>query len=342
MLVGLLKQPIQNRPREMDRYREILQYNKIPFIDLSIADPDFWSKVKKIDFFIFRWGHYTTEIQLAHNILPIIENDLGIKCFPDNKTCWHYDDKVRQALLMEIYGHPFVKTNIFWDKTAALEWAKSAEFPKVFKLRGGAGAKNVQLVNNAQQAKSIINKMFGPGTIPVSIDRTRINLYRELRHAAGNLRRKLQGTQQTEFWAVHKDYCFFQDYLPNNAYDIRVTTIGSRAHAFRRMNRKDDFRASGSGQIHYDKIDKKAVSLALKVSREMGFQTMAYDFLYNTSGDLEFCEISYTYFDKAIYDAPGYWDEENHFHEGHFAPPFFQLMDLLDLPDLKQPESLSF
>lgn len=342
MLVGLLKQPIQNRPLEMERYRQILRHNDIPFLDLCIADTDFWDKIKETDFFIFRWGHYTSEIQLAHSIMPLIEQTLGLKCFPDQKTSWHYDDKVRQALLMECHNHPFIRTNIFWDETAALQWAESASFPKVFKLRGGAGAKNVQLVKTRSQAKQLIKKMFGPGIIPTSIDRTTINPIRELRHAIGNLNRRLKGTQQTEFWAIHKDYCFFQDYLPDNPYDIRVTTCGKRAQAFRRMNRKDDFRASGSGLIRYDGVDTKAISLALKISREMNFQTMSYDFLYNKNGGLEFCEISYTYEDKALYDCSGYWDEDMKFHKGHFAPAYFHLVDLLGMPDLKQPETLIF
>ena len=55
-------------------------------------------------------------------------------------------------------------------------------------------------------------------------------------------------------------------------YDTRVTVIGGRAFAFRRFNRDDDFRSSGSGKIDYnmEEIDKRMIKLALKVSKKDG------------------------------------------------------------------------
>lgn len=84
--------------------------------------------------------------------------------------------------------------------------------------------------------------------------------------------------------------------------------IGGRAFAFRRLNRVNDFRSSGSGRIDYDinKIDLKIVSKALEISQALGFQSMAYDSLYDENGDVSFCEISYTYVASAIYHCPGY------------------------------------
>ena len=49
-------------------------------------------------------------------------------------------------------------------------------------------------------------------------------------------------------------------------------------------------------------------------------------------------EISYVYKDYMVYDCPGYWDTNLQFHEGHYFPQYCMLMDLLNMPDLKQPE----
>ena len=65
---------------------------------------------------------------------------------------------------------------------------------------------------------------------------------------------------------------------------------------------------------------------------------MAYDFLRTQNNELQFCEISYTYSDFAIYNCPGYWDSALTWHEGHYWPQYFQLMDALNLPGLKQPQ----
>ena len=63
---------------------------------------------------------------------------------------------------------------------------------------------------------------------------------------------------------------------------------------------------------------------------------MAFDFLYNEN-KIEFCEISYSYDDKAIQRCTGYWDSELSWHEGHFWPQYCHLVDLLGIT-LKQPE----
>lgn len=127
--------------------------------------------------------------------------------------------------------------------------------------------------------------------------------------------------------------------MPNNQFDTRVSIIGDRAFAFRRFNRRDDFRASGSGLINYetDKIDKRAIEITFKISEELNFQSMSYDFLINEDKELEICEISYTYVDYAVYNCAGFWDRDLVWHEGHFWPQYCQLVDALGLPDLRQP-----
>ena len=212
----------------------------------------------------------------------------------------------------------------------------------MFKLRNGAGSENVVLIDPVRQGKRIIQKMFGRGIVPTfngfgDVHGRFKKSYLNFRHFVGQ---KIKGRPTSDFWQVHKDYVLFQKFLMNNDYDTRVTVIGGRAFAFRRLNRPKDFRSSGSGRIDYavDKIDLKFVSKALEISRAMGFQSMAYDWLYDENGDVSFCEISYTYEAPAVYRCPGYWDENSNWHEGHYWPQFFQLVDALGISDLKQPE----
>ena len=39
-----------------------------------------------------------------------------------------------------------------------------------------------------------------------------------------------------------------------------------------------------------------------------------------------------------VHACPGYWDSGLNWHEGHFWPQYFHLMDALNSPDLKQME----
>ena len=164
--------------------------------------------------------------------------------------------------------------------------------------------------------------------------------YQRLRGFAGTILRRIRNEHEPLYWQLEKNYVLFQKFLPNNLFDTRVSIIGERAFAFRRFNRKNDYRASGSGKINYDldKIDLRAVEIAFSISNKLGFQSMAYDFLISESKKLEICEISYTYVDTAVYNCPGYWDRNLNWHQGHFWPQYCQLVDALNLPHLKQPE----
>ena len=102
------------------------------------------------------------DIIIGKQILFTLEHtDLVV--FPDFKTAWHFNDKVAQKYLFERIGAPLVPSFVFYDKNTALNWINSTDFPKVFKLRGGAGSSNVKLVHNLSHAKTLVNKAFKKG-----------------------------------------------------------------------------------------------------------------------------------------------------------------------------------
>ena len=327
-------------------YEKILAHNGIPSVRLRIEQPDFWEQVRNLSLFIMRFSQHNSDLQQACDLMPIIEQKHNVKCYPNLNTGWHYDDKVKQYHLLHSLGFQMTKCWVFYGKAAAMEWVEQTTFPIVFKLRGGAGSQNVVLVRSRRQAQKLVKRMFGKGVFPekfVNFGAVRFkhfSLYREVHHLLGNLYRKSKGLDTCLFWARHKNYVLFQKFLPGNDCDTRVTVIGERAFAFRRLVREDDFRASGSGRVDYDtgKIDLRCVELAFEVSRKMGFQSMAYDFLKNEKGEPEFCEISYTYVSSAVHDCPGYWDTGLNWHEGQYWPEYLHLVDALGLPDLKAPE----
>jgi hypothetical protein len=347
MKVGIYRQHLGGLHRAyLERYEQILKYNELECVWLDANKPDFLGEVAQLDLFIYQWEHYDTPRQIAPTIIPIIEYEMKIPCFPNWQTSWHYDDKIKQYYLLKQHGFPVIESYIFWDKTEALKWLKSAQMPIVFKLKGGAGSNNVILVYSKANGSRIISKMFGKGIKSGKIlDRNSlhlrfVDLHKAVRRFGGNLLRKRKGTYEPLFWQTDKNYVLFQKFLPNNPFDTRVSVIGNRAFAFRRFNRADDFRASGSGNIDYDvkKVDTRAIQIAFQISKKFNFQSMAYDFLLNEQRDFEIAEISYTYVDKAVYDCSGFWDEDLNWTEGHFWPQYLQLMDALKLPGLKQPK----
>lgn len=329
----------------LQRYETIMDHNGIQHVRLDASRRDFWETVGTLDMFIFRWLHWHDHHQMAKTILPIVESEMRVKCFPNMATCWHYDDKIRQYFLLKQHNFPIIESWVFWDRKIAMEWLDTATFPFVFKLKGGAASDNVLLVKNISEGKKLVDLMFSrgirSGRIPMagSTRRKDFSYYKEIHRWGGNVLRKWRGEDVTPYWQTHKNYFLAQKFLPENSYDTRVTVIGQRAFAFRRFNRDGDFRSSGSGKISYDvaAVDQRFIEKALEISNALNFQSMAYDFLYDEHGDIAFCEISYDFVDTAIFNCPGYWDSDLHWHEGNYWPQYFQLMDALGLPDLQQP-----
>jgi hypothetical protein len=127
---------------------------------------------------------------------------------------------------------------------------------------------------------------------------------------------------------LQRGYFYAQEFLPGNDFDTRVTVIGNRAFAYRRMNRPGDFRASGSGRPNWDAslIDLQLVRLAFLTAQRLGTQSVAIDGMRR--GDERLLgEVSYTYVSWMVRDCPGHWtlhgDPETgelEWVDGHMAP----------------------
>ena len=347
-VVGILKRNRLSIDPEMRIYKDILDFNNIDTILLDINQRDFWEKLKSINLLIYKWGHDHHNFQIATTVLPVIEYQKGIKCFPDQATCWHYDDKIKQYYLLKERGYPAVDSFIFWSKDSALDWLESrTEFPLVHKLKNGSGSLTVSLVANRRNARKIIYRMFGKGVLQNEVTSHHVlktlnyDIDKIFRYYAVNFRNRFVNSERELFWVRHKNYVYFQKFLDNNQWDTRVTTAGDRVHAFRRFTRTGDFRASGSNRwdIDPEKIDTRMLKIALEISRNMKFQAMAYDFIYDIGNEPKIVEMSYLYGGAGYPDfMNGYCDKNLKWHEGRFWPQYFELVDLLNIPELRMPE----
>jgi hypothetical protein len=346
MLVGLHSGRFGKYPQSFLVYEKILDYNEIDHIRLDINEREFWKKVRELDYFLYPFNNVTDMKHIAASILPVIQNHLQIKCYPDLNTCWHYDDKIMQYYLLKQTGFPVIDTYIFWDRNAALAWIEKAVFPLVFKLKAGSRSGTVLFLKNKKQARKIISKMFGRGMNPNKMplfDSVRIkdfSLNELVQHNAKKVYRKVKGMDIYPYWDKQKNYVLFQRFMPNNNFDTRVTVIGERAFVGIRYNRDNDFRASGSGRINLENknVDRRCLEIAFQISDRHGFQCMAYDFLYDENNQPLICEISYTFPAEPVFGPNGYWDRGLQWYPGHYWPQYCQLSDLLDMPDLRQPE----
>jgi len=323
----------------------------IPFlktldVDVKILDllrQDALDQVKGCDGVMWRWAHRAQDKQSAKMILYVIEQYLNLPVFPETRTSWHFDEKVAQKYLLQSLDVPLPDQWVFWGHEDASEWARNqAKYPVVFKLSVGAGASSVAKIDSCAEALAFIDTMFKRGIFPMTMNEFRHRIIPASRREVKKLFHRFTDTVgfitvnhyprlDSEWWKPEMGYALFQEFLPNNDYDTRITVIGNRAFGFRRFNRANDFRASGSGNIDYNPagIDLETVRIAFETSRNAGFTCMAYDFLYKDDKPVV-CEISYTFADYAIHSCPGHWDSNLNWHDGQMWPEDAQIIDFIE------------
>lgn len=278
------------------------------------------------------WHHQQgspKDILFAKQLLFSLQQS-GKVVFPDFNTNWHFDDKVGQKYLLEALDIlEFVPTWVFYTKTEALAWATSTTFPKVFKLRGGAGSQNVKLIRTLSEAKRLIKRSFGKGFSPYEAWGNLKERFRKYRLGKMGFREVMKGTVRlfvpppyAKVMGRERGYVYFQEFIPNNNFDIRIIVIDGKAFALKRFVRKNDFRASGSGNFKYERteFDERCVVLAFEYTNKLQAQCVAYDFVFDEKNNPRLIEINYGFAPSGYDDCPGYWDTTLTWHEGKFDP----------------------
>ena len=310
-------------------WKRYCEEHDIDYKLVNAYDTDIIRQLDDCEAFMWHHNHTVHKDRLFAKSLLFSLETAGKKVFPNFYTGWHFDDKVGQKYLFESVGAPIVNSYVFYDFQEAKKWIRQTEFPKVFKIRSGSGSANVFLVKNQKNALKLAKKNIKRG----------ISTYNKMGDIRETLRRyKLKQTSifnvlksfirlfvSTQFSKQHgreTGYAYFQDFIPDNAYDIRVVVIGNKAFSIRRIVRENDFRASGSGMIQYAKnmLDERCVKISFDVTRKIRSQCAAYDYVFDKQNNPLIVEVSYGFDQKGYNDCVGYWDEQMNWYEGSFNP----------------------
>lgn len=312
-----------------DRWIAYCERRGISYKKVDAYASDIVNQVADCD--AFMWHHHhalSKDVQFAKQLLFALQQ-AGKVVFPDFNIGWHFDDKVGQKYLFEALGLACAHSYVFYSKEDALAWSEKTTYPKVFKLKGGAGSSNVRLVKDLSSARRLINQAFGRGFRPIDRwgvfhDSLKKHKWRAaLKNLLGVL---FPGLMEERLMSRHKGYIYFQDFIPGMTFDIRVIVVGEKAFSIKRVCREKDFRASGSGKIIYSKEEQNeecvlfAFDVAERMCRPLDASAIGFDFVLGKDKRPLLIEMSYG-FDVHGYDlCPGFWTKDGVWHEGPFLP----------------------
>jgi hypothetical protein len=161
----------------------------------------------------------------------------------------------------------------------------------------GSGSLGVELVRDRNHARKIVQQAFS-----------------------------VAGRATCSLYFRQKDYVYFQDYIPNDGYDLRVLIIGNWAFGYYRKVLQGDFRASGMNIIEKREIPEEAIRVAWKANQVIKSPMLVVDLVRALDGTYTIIEFSpICQVEKpaqlAVNDVPGVYvieDRSIRFMEGKF------------------------
>lgn len=314
--------------------------NTIPY---EIVDCYYYDIIEKLYYYsalLWNYSNYViSDLLEARNILLVAEKK-GLKVFPNHNTGWHFDDKIAEMYALQSIDADIPKSWVFYLENECISWLeKEAKYPLVAKLRCGSGASNVKILKTKQVAIKYAKRMFSKGFDPspslLYKSFSKIQSTHDFSTFVSRVKRIpefLNTRKNAKKMPIEKGYCYFQEMIPNDGYDIKVVVVGDKLSYFCRQVRKGDFRASGGGAFYYDKgvMSAQIINSAFKASDDLKLQCVGFDYVVdNHTGEGKIIEMCYGFDHTAILGAGGYFDRDHIWHKTPLNVPEKVLTNLL-------------
>jgi len=213
-----------------------------------------------------------------------------------------------------------------------LDWlSNKAKYPIVAKLRTGSGSNGVTLLKTKKQATKYAKIMFSKGLDPspslMYKAYSKAQSSRNLKTILSRMKKIptfLSTRRHAKMLPYEKGYCYFQEFIPNDGYDIKIVVIGDKLSYFARNVRKGDFRASGGGDILYNRklVTKPIIDSAFDTSDKLGLQCMGFDYVVdNNTGAGLIIEMCFCFDWRLVYDAGGYFKRDGTWVDSPISAP---------------------
>ena len=245
------------------KYLRFLERNGFDHAVFDIHAHDWIEKARAFDVFVGLVSNELGPLEEIRVKYHFLESYLGKRCYPSAGQALLYDDKCLEAYVAKALGLPMAASLISHDREDALAMLDGASYPRVSKVNHSSGSLGVELVRSPRRARRIVRQAFSRRGRSVYVP-----------------------------WARQKNYVYFQDFVPNDGYDIRVIAIGRQAFGYYRKVLGGDFRASGMGGVEKRALPEEAVRIAMTVRERLGLPQVVVDMVRGLDGRFAIVEFS--------------------------------------------------
>ncbi len=288
---------------------------KMSYEVIDITNADWLSKLEGSEIVgLLVWPHLNnpTIKEVTEERLKLLSGPLGIPVYPNPEGLFLLDNKRRVIDWLQANGFDVVPTWIFQDYKEVMSFISQAKFPLVFKSLRGSVSRGVKICKNFNEAKVLIDKVFGKG----------LRLYR----------------MDPRFKQI--DSILFQEYLPQ-VDEKRMIAIGDSYFSIDKII-KGDFH-SGSGLMKWSEPDKWFLETTRQVASKGNFRSINVDFFIANDGRKLINELHPVFHGPKIPDSDlkGRWQYDQTtndwlFQAGNFYRHYCTNLRVMDFADQLQ------
>ena len=232
------------------KFERFLRSNDISYDYLDIHSSSWMEDAKKFDLLIWRPMSTPWELEEAREKIYFLERHLNKLVYPSYNEVVFYENKILQYYILKEMSFPVIETFISSDYDEVLNWIEKAEYPLVSKIKTGSASMGVLLLKDKNSANKYVEKIFRSGN--------------------------------PTYWPFQrqKNYVFFQKYIKNRGFDLRIVVIDKdNIFGYFREVPKGDFRASGMETVVKKELPIEAVKMAFDILNKLNFTNLSVDFL---------------------------------------------------------------
>lgn len=245
------------------KYRRFLDNNGFEYGIYNIHACDWLAQAQDYDVIVGSPSSEFWDLEETRKKYHFIETYLGKATYPSAAHMMLYEDKELEAYIGQAFRIPFAKTYVSHDRSDARRLIETLQYPVVSKTFPSSGSIGVELVHSVHEARRIVEQAFS--------NNGRVSHLVALRQ---------------------KNCVYFQQFVPNDGYDLKVIVVGKRLFGFFRKAPKGDFRASGMNLIERRELPEDAMRVALQANRAVKSPALGVDVIRGLDGLYRIIEMS--------------------------------------------------
>lgn len=310
-----------------EKKADILKYT---IIDITANDWLEKALSKEFDVYLARpAGRRELYKKLYDERMYILSQTLGKTIYPAFNELLLYENKRFMSYWLKAQNIPHPKTDVFYSKETAVQFAHTTEYPVVSKSNIGAGGKGVIIHKDVKSLIKCINKVFGGKGTTMS---WKPNL-RKGDIMSRSLKRALHPIDTIHYmkerikYAVaepQKDFILLQEYIECD-HEWRCVKIGKSYFGHKKLRTWGD-KISGTSAVSWDIPGENLLNFFKMICNKGNFSSMAVDVFEDKKGNYLVNELQCFFGSRSPHQmkkngTPGRFIFQNNnwlFEEGNF------------------------